>query len=61
VVAWYLATQAASSAGVRIIRAALDMSALMGVGAASSTLRLWLNSEQTRQDKEGDDFDGKTR
>jgi hypothetical protein len=45
VVAWYLATQAASLAGVRIIKAALDLSALTGVGATSSTLRLWLSSK----------------
>jgi hypothetical protein len=61
VVAWYLMTQAASSVGVRIIMAAPDLSALTGVRAASSTLRLWLSSEQTRQNKERDDLVGKTR
>jgi hypothetical protein len=55
VAAWYLATQAASLAGIRIIKAAPDLSALTGVGAASSTLRLWLSSEQTCQNKERDD------
>jgi hypothetical protein len=61
VVAWYLATQAASSVGVRIIRAAPDLSTLTGVEAASSTLRLWLSSQQTRQNKERDDLVRKTR
>jgi hypothetical protein len=61
VAAWYLVTQVASSAGVRIIRAAPDLSAWTGVGAASSTLRLWLSSERTRQNKERDDLVGKTR
>jgi hypothetical protein len=45
VAAWHLATQAASSAGVRIIKAAPDLSALTGVGVASSALRLWLSSK----------------
>jgi hypothetical protein len=38
VVAWYLVTQVASSTGVRIIKAAPDLSALTGVGVASSAL-----------------------
>jgi hypothetical protein len=54
VAAWYLTTEAVSSAGVRIIKAAPDLSALTGVGAASSTLRLWLSSKQTHQNKERD-------
>jgi hypothetical protein len=54
VAAWYLVTQAASSAGVRIIKAVPDLSALMGVRAVSSTLRLWLSSKQMRQNNERD-------
>jgi hypothetical protein len=38
VAAWYLVTQAASSAGIHIIKAAPDLSALMGVRAMTSTL-----------------------
>jgi hypothetical protein len=45
IAACHLVTQAASSAGVRIIRAAPDLSALTGVGATSSALRLWLSSK----------------
>jgi hypothetical protein len=61
VAAWYFATQAAASAGVRIIRAAPDLSALTGVIAASSTLRLWLSSKQPRQNKKRDNFVRKSR
>jgi hypothetical protein len=45
VVAWYLVTQAASSAGIRIIKVAPDLSALTGVGVMSSALHLWLSSK----------------
>jgi hypothetical protein len=55
VATWNLTTQAASSAGVYIIKATPDLSALMGVRAASSTLCLWLSSKQTRQIKERGD------
>jgi hypothetical protein len=56
VAAWYFVTQAASSVGVYIIRAAPDLSALTGVIAASSTLCLWLSSKQPRQNKKRDNF-----
>jgi hypothetical protein len=49
VTAWHLATQAASSVGVRIIRAAPALSALAGVMAADSALRLRLHNEQERE------------
>jgi hypothetical protein len=52
--AWYLATQAASSAVVRIIMAAPDLSAFMGVGPPSSALRLCLNNKQACQNKKWD-------
>jgi hypothetical protein len=45
VAAWHLVTQAASSADVRIIKAAPDLSALTGVRDVNSTLRLWLSSK----------------
>jgi hypothetical protein len=61
VAAWYLVTQVASSAGIRIIKAVPDLSALMGVRAATSTLRLWLNNEQTRQNNEQDNLVRKIR
>jgi hypothetical protein len=54
VVAWYLATQAASSAAVRIITAVPDLSAFTGVGPASSALRLCLNNKQAHQNKKRD-------
>jgi hypothetical protein len=47
--------------GVHIIRAAPDLSALTGVIAASSTLRLWLSSKQPRQNKKRDNFVRKAR
>jgi hypothetical protein len=56
VAAWHFVTQAASSAGVRFIRAALVLSALTGVIATSSTLRLWLRSKQPRQNEKRDNF-----
>jgi hypothetical protein len=45
VAACHLVTQAASLAGVRIIKAPPDLSALTGVRDMSSTLRLWLSSK----------------
>jgi hypothetical protein len=51
VAAWYFATQAASSAGVRIIRVALALSTLAGVITVGSTLRLWLHSKPEREKK----------
>jgi hypothetical protein len=52
VTAWYLAIQAAASAGVRILKAALALSALAGVKAAGSALRLWLHNESEHENKE---------
>jgi hypothetical protein len=49
------------SAGVHIIRAAPDLSALTGDMAVSSTLRLWLSSKQPCQNKKRDNFVGKAR
>jgi hypothetical protein len=46
VIAWHLATQAVVSADIRIIRVALALSALAGVMAAGSALRLRLHNEQ---------------
>jgi hypothetical protein len=51
VTAWYFATQAASSAGVHIIRAVLALSTLAGVMIAGSALRLWLHSEPECENK----------
>jgi hypothetical protein len=44
-------TQAASSAGVRIIRAALALSTLAGVMTTGSALRLWLHNEPEHENK----------
>jgi hypothetical protein len=52
VAAWYFVTQAAASVGVRISNAALALSALAGVKAAGSPLRLWLHSEPEHENKE---------
>jgi hypothetical protein len=52
VTAWYLAIQAASSAGIRILKAAPPLSAMAGVKDAGSTLRLWLHNESEHENKE---------
>jgi hypothetical protein len=44
-------TQAASSADIHIIRAAPALSALAGVMATDSALRLWLHNERVRENK----------
>jgi hypothetical protein len=42
----------ASSTNVRILKAAPALSALAGVKAAGSTLRLWLHDESEHENKE---------
>jgi Na+-transporting NADH:ubiquinone oxidoreductase subunit NqrC len=56
IAAWYLAIQAASSADVCIIKAALALSALAGVMAAGSALRLRLHDEQEHESEKQDKF-----
>jgi hypothetical protein len=51
VTAWHLVTQAASFGDVRIIRAALALSALAGVIAIGSAMRLRLHNEQERENE----------
>jgi hypothetical protein len=52
VAAWYLAIQAALSASIRILKAAPALSALAGIMAAGSALRLRLHSKLERENKE---------
>jgi hypothetical protein len=52
VTARYLAIQAASSVGVRILNAALALSALAGVKATGSALRLRLHNKPEHENKE---------
>jgi hypothetical protein len=52
IAAWYLAIQAASLAGIHILKVAPALSALAGVTAAGSALRLRLHSEPERENKE---------
>jgi hypothetical protein len=42
----------ASSIGIRILKVAPALSALAGVKAAGSALRLWLNDESEHESKE---------
>jgi hypothetical protein len=42
----------ASSAGIRILKVAPTLSALAGVKAIGSALRLWLHSESEHENKE---------
>jgi hypothetical protein len=52
VAACYLAIQVASLVGVRIINMALALSALVGIKATGSTLRLWLHSGSEHENKQ---------
>jgi hypothetical protein len=52
VTAWYLSIQVASSADVCILNTALSLSALAGVKATGSALRLRLHSEPEHENKE---------